>query len=43
MPLAGEQAVTVVAWSPGRDHPLLPSLLSLADELANTLDLTSWG
>jgi DNA-binding transcriptional LysR family regulator len=43
VPLAGEQAATVVAWSPGRSNPLLPELLELTGELARTVDLTSEG
>ncbi|MGX6605813.1 LysR family transcriptional regulator [Micromonosporaceae bacterium Da 78-11] len=43
VPLAGERATTVVAWLPGRSHPLLPDLLDLVAELAGTSDLTSEG
>jgi DNA-binding transcriptional LysR family regulator len=43
VPLAGEVAQTVVAWLPGHDNPLLPGLLELADDLARSLDLTTWG
>jgi DNA-binding transcriptional LysR family regulator len=43
VPLAGEQAETVVAWRPGHDNPLLADLLTLAGDLARTLDLATWG
>ena len=43
VPLAGEQAETVVAWLPGRDNPLLPALVDLTLELARTIDLPTGG
>ncbi|MBL7253802.1 LysR family transcriptional regulator [Paractinoplanes lichenicola] len=43
VPLEDQRATTVVAWRPGHENPLLTDLLALADELARTLDLTSWG
>jgi DNA-binding transcriptional LysR family regulator len=43
VPLADDQAETVVAWLPGRDEPVLRNLLALAADLAGTPDLTRWG
>jgi DNA-binding transcriptional LysR family regulator len=43
VPLAGDQAETVVAWLPGRDEPVLRNLLDLAAGLAVAPDLTRWG
>jgi DNA-binding transcriptional LysR family regulator len=43
VPLEGDSAETVVAWLPGRSHPLVPDLIDLTGELARSLDLTSWG
>jgi DNA-binding transcriptional LysR family regulator len=43
VPLADDQAETVVAWLPGRDEPVLRNLLALAADLAVTPDLTRWG
>jgi DNA-binding transcriptional LysR family regulator len=43
VPLVGDQAETVVAWSPTREGPVLHNLLSIAADLTTTADLTSRG
>jgi DNA-binding transcriptional LysR family regulator len=43
IPIAGEQAETVVAWQPARGGPLQRNLLDVAAGLARAADLTRWG
>ena len=43
VPLAGDQAATVIAWHPRADRPVLTHLLTVATELAASTDLTSAG
>ncbi|ANN17667.1 LysR family transcriptional regulator [Amycolatopsis orientalis] len=43
VPLAGETARTVAAWSPGNDKPALPAVLDIVSELAAGTDLTAAG
>jgi DNA-binding transcriptional LysR family regulator len=43
VPLADEQAETVIAWVPERDGAVRRKLLETADELAASGDLTRWG
>ncbi|MEU8177858.1 LysR substrate-binding domain-containing protein [Microbispora hainanensis] len=40
VPLAGEQAVTVMAWQPARDRQAVRNLLGVAADLAASVDLT---
>jgi DNA-binding transcriptional LysR family regulator len=43
VPLADDQAETVVAWLPTRHGPVQRNLLDIAADLAVTADLTRWG
>ncbi|GAB3164212.1 LysR family transcriptional regulator [Microbispora hainanensis] len=43
VPLAGEQAVTVMAWHPARDRQAVRNLLGVAADLAASVDLTEAG
>ncbi|WP_037312652.1 LysR family transcriptional regulator [Amycolatopsis orientalis] len=43
VPLAGETARTVAAWSPGNDKPALRGVLDIVSELAAGTDLTAAG
>lgn len=43
VPLVGETARTVVAWSPSNDKPTLPGVLDIVTELAAGTDLTEAG
>ncbi|MEU6410007.1 LysR family transcriptional regulator [Microbispora sp. NPDC046933] len=43
VPLAGEQAKTVMAWHPARDRQAVRNLLDVAAELAASTDLTEAG
>ncbi|SDU19597.1 hypothetical protein [Amycolatopsis keratiniphila] len=43
VPLAGDTARTVVAWSPENGKPALPGVLDIVTELAAGTDLTEAG
>jgi DNA-binding transcriptional LysR family regulator len=43
VPLAGEEALTVLVWRPGAPNPALPKLREVLHELARTTDLMAAG
>jgi DNA-binding transcriptional LysR family regulator len=43
VPLAGDQAETVLAWLPTNEEPVQRNLLDVIADLADSTDLTQWG